>query len=194
MKTFSKLGVALFLLIVLTVQFASAQTCTQTGVPNGCGNPCFNQFDLSYQNTTCPQWVYWNPPYTYHNTSGYLSCGWSAEGPRVSGPTPDWTYIWEDTVAQKPGAGSNFSFLWTVELADAANNSNNIIAVWIEDLDTGSWKFVDQVSGGHWCETRSFNLGSHPEWLGHTLRVQFDTRLVTAVNLTFGVGGFWQGQ
>ena len=186
----------LFLFLFWAVLRADAQSCTPAGVCTGSWI-CGRDYDLIVDGAFgagCSQWNFWSYPATYRETSGTMSCGFGAPFGKVVGPNSDWTYIWQDvqTITSGLAAGNYYSFRWTVELNDPTNNQNNIAAIWIEDLNTGQWTYVDQVQGGHWCETRGASLGQHPEWFGHLLRVQIDTRLATSTTFTFKYVSFWQ--
>ena len=139
-------------------------------------------------------------PHTYRSSSSgsISSCGvWPAPFPppfaQVDGPTNVWAFFWQDTPAL--GASddrSHFSFGYTIEINDS--NASNQVYVEIIDLNTNEHWGVDYITGAHSCETRNSSLGDHPNWKGHTLRVQFDTSLVNSASVKVEGVNFWQSR
>ena len=72
--------------------------------------------------------------------------------------------------------------------------STDVVKAKIIDLNTGISTTVDTFTGVDlWCDSVSHDLGSHPEWRGHQLKIQFTATLAdttTTVKIT-GVH-FWQ--
>ncbi|MBW8878774.1 MAG: hypothetical protein JF614_27775 [Acidobacteria bacterium] len=192
--------IAIFALAFLAVAPQSwAGTCDQAGIPN-CG-PCGYAYNLTKDggfDYDCNPAVWSFGPHTYRATSGSISsCGyptWLAPFAQVDGPTNGWAFFWQDTLALDGTSGwSHFGFGYTIDINDS--NPSNQVYVEIIDLNTNEHWGVDYVTGAHSCETHnSLQLGNHPNWVGHTLRVQFDTYLVNSASVKIESVNFWQGQ
>jgi hypothetical protein len=196
-------SIAIFALAFLAVAPQSwAETCPQFGQQINCG-PCNgNAWDLMMDggfDHDCNPAVWSFGPHTYRSSSSasMSSCGvwppppWPPPFAQVDGPTNGWAFFWQDTPAQSnPSYGSHFSFGYTIEINDS--NASNQVYVEIIDLNTNEHWGVDYITGAHSCETRNSSLGDHPNWVGHMLRVQFDTSLVSSASVKVENVNFWQ--
>jgi hypothetical protein len=142
-------------------------TCSRENVI--CG-PCSQAnlvWDYDFSDSSCNAWQT-SGSGTQKFPSGATMCSNQGVGARFVGPTNGWSYFYQSTDAD--AGGSTFSLDYYVEIYDPGNSSSNRVSV--EILANGVWTTVDAPAGGNrYCETRSINLGSHPEWVGKTLQI-----------------------
>jgi hypothetical protein len=173
------------------------QSCTQGGSPM-CGG-CEFYYDLLYDHnfteTSCGAWYFltaeratsgsmcassypMSPVYNFGKFIGPLSSG--------TGSISQWV-----TANQY---GDQFSLTYIVEIADPQNSPNTQIRAWIRTPGTyGYYILVDAPAGGsRYCDSRSIDLGHHPEWVNQTLTVEFQALISNSATISISGTRFWQ--
>jgi hypothetical protein len=189
-------------LIVVALSIVAAlptygQSCTQGAYPV-CGG-CQFYYDILYDHdfaeTSCGAWYFLNsarassgsmcassyplsPIYTFGKFTGPLSAG--------SGSISQWV-----TADQY---GDHFLLSYTVEIADSQNSPDTQIRAWIRTPGTyGYYIPVDAPAGGaRYCDTRSVDLGHHPEWVNQSLNVEFQALISNSATIGISSPRFWQ--
>lgn len=161
----TKWRVTMILVVVIVVAATvpgQAQSCEPGGTPL-CGPSCGLFYDLVVDgNFTegCDAWQF--DPAADRAPSGF-PCGWNAHG-RITGPTNGWQAISQFVTADQGDDG--FSFRYALEINDADSS----VEVWI-GKHPSIWTLVHEASGLTACQTFSFDLGSHPEWVDEPLMI-----------------------
>src|SRR3954451_12064168 len=188
------------IVIVLTIVAALptyGQSCTQGGYPR-CGG-CEVYYDLFYDHdfleTSCSAWYFLNssrassgsmcansyplsPVYNFGKFTGPLSSG--------SGSISQWV-----TADQY---GNHFFLEYTVEIVDSQNSPDTQVRAWIRTPGTyGFYTLVDSAAGGaRYCDKRTIDLVSHPEWVNQTLLVEFQGVISNSATISISSPRFWQ--
>jgi hypothetical protein len=163
-----------------------------------CGG-CELYYDLLYDHdfteTSCSAWYFQNsaratsgsmcansypmsPVYAFGKLTGPLSGGW--------GSISQWV-----TADQY---GDRFSLQYTVEIVDPQNSPDTQVRAWIRTPGTyGYYILVDAPAGGsRYCDFRSVDLGSHPEWVNQSLIVEFQGVISNSATIAISGTRFWQ--
>lgn len=190
------------MLIVIALTIVGAlptygQSCTQGGSPT-CGG-CQFYYDILYDHdfleTSCSAWYFLNsarassgsmcansyplsPVYNFGKFTGPLSSG--------TGSISQWV-----TADQY---GDSFYLSYTVEIVDSQNSPDTQIRAWIRTPGTyGYYILVDAPTGGaRYCDSRSINLGVHPEWVNQSINVEFQALISNSATISISGTRLWQ--
>jgi hypothetical protein len=192
-----RLALVVIGLTIVTAFPTYAQSCTQGGSPT-CGG-CQLYYDLFYDHdfleTSCSAWYFLN---SARATSGSMCANSYPLSPvynfgKFTGPLSSGT----GSISQSVTAdqyGSHFSLQYTVEIVDSQNSPDTQIRAWIRTPGTyGYYILVDSPAGGaRYCDSRSIDLGSHPEWVNQTLTVEFQALISNSATIGISAPRFWQ--
>jgi hypothetical protein len=131
-------------------------------------------------NNGCSNW-------SYAGNAGRLLNDWCTTGWSGGFGRGDASDIYQTTTAD--AGGSNFSMSYDYRLHGVDSLHSAVLTTSITDLNTNAVTMIDEVAGppnSSGCVTRSFSLGSHPEWVGHNLQVTFET-VITAPSGVFDI-------
>ena len=188
------IAIALTIVVALPTY---GQSCTQGGSPT-CGG-CDFYYDILYDHdfleTSCSAWYFLNaeratsgsmcansypmsPVYNFGKFTGPLSSG--------SGSIMQWV-----TANQY---GDHFWLSYTVEVADLQNSPDTQIRAWIHPPSMYWFSMlVDAPAGGsRYCDTRSIDLGNHPEWVNQTIEVEFQAVISNSATISITSPRLWQ--
>lgn len=162
------------LLVIASVQSSpvQAQNCAQGGAVI-CGPNCSSYFNILYdpffEQTSCSQWGFGSgAERAYGNFWGFTTYFGRFNGPG------GWRAIAQTTTAQAAGSGygDSFDFRYEVQINDPLNDPFTRLDVWIIEPN-GNPYLVDRITGAQGYQSRSFDLGAHPSWVGQYLGVEF---------------------
>lgn len=167
-----KLSVVCALLVIAVVAgSAQGQSCEQGGTVL-CGPICGVYYDIIYDGSFTEGGCNWYLDSPTYATWGSF-CGQNVAFAKFPYTGGQQVAISQTTTAlpANAGYGSKFSFQYEYAINDPNNNSANAIDVRIMQPN-GYWYFVDQPAGGSQsCQSRTIDLGSHPEWAGQLLTI-----------------------
>lgn len=91
------------------------------------------------------------------------------------------------------GYGDGFDFKYEVEINDPLNDPFTRLDVWITDEYGNPLYLVDRISGAQGAQTRSIDLGDHPEWMDQYLGVEFWAYQPGNSTISIDFMALWQG-
>ena len=168
-----------------------AQSCAQGGSQQCflC-NLWFNIiYDPLFEQTSCSKWKFGSG--TERAFGPWF--GVNSHFGRFNGPS-GWRAISQTTSAKPVGSGygDSFDFTYEVQINDPLNDPNTRLDVWIIEPN-GNPYLVDRISGAQGPQSRQFDLGDHPSWVGQYLGVQFWAYQPGNSTISIDTITLWQG-